>query len=273
MMERDGFHYIVLLPDDMREQLRRLPPNKKHWPREFHDRYRRLHAEFTSSKAAFVAWARKDRDRRMTRTAKILLSYLVDCLNFETSRCDPSQHTIADEIGVCSRTVERVIRQLVAAGWLEVYRRGKTATNFYRLRVTAEKLAAIAEDSGARREVRKAAARRRSGAESDPTSMSDHGEKDPTPMSDHDPTSMSVRDPTCMSDKPMNRTSEDEPLNEKNITVPLGGTYTREDIPTREDEFRGWIISNIPDKAQHREAYRLLRERKMTPELLRRMAA
>ncbi|WP_162911536.1 helix-turn-helix domain-containing protein [Shinella zoogloeoides] len=149
-MEKDGFHYIVLLPDDMREQLRRLPANKKQWPRDFHERYRRLHAEFTSSKAAFVAWARKDRDRRMTRTAKILLSYLVDCLNFETSRCDPSQQTIADEIGVCSRTVERVIRQIVAAGWLEVYRRGKTATNFYRLRVTAEKLAAISDAQAAR---------------------------------------------------------------------------------------------------------------------------
>jgi hypothetical protein len=273
MREKDGFFHIPLLPQNMREQMRRLPANKKQWPRDFLDKYRRAHADLTSSKAEFLTWARKDRDRRMTRTAKVLLSYLVDCVNFDSGRCDPSQQTIADEIGVCTRTVERVIKQLSAAGWLEVYRRGKTATNFYQLRVTAEKVAAIEEDSGARREVRKAASNRRVRPESDPTYVSDHSENDPTRMSAHDPTSMSVRDPTRMSDKPMNRTSEDEPLNENKINHAKEGTYTREDIPTQESDFNAWISRNIPDRAQHREAYRLLRERKMTPELWRRMAA
>lgn len=44
-------------------------------------------------------------------------------------------------------------------------------------------------------------------------------------------------------------------------------------IPTDEVMFNAWISRNIPDRTQHREAYRLLRERKMSPEVLRRMAA
>ncbi|HEY0124078.1 MAG TPA: helix-turn-helix domain-containing protein [Rhizobium sp.] len=50
-------------------------------------------------------------------------------------------------------------------------------------------------------------------------------------------------------------------------------TYTREHIPTEEIDFALWIKRNIPDPAHHREALRLLRERKMTPEILRRLAA
>lgn len=45
------------------------------------------------------------------------------------------------------------------------------------------------------------------------------------------------------------------------------------DVPNEESQFNSWITSNIPDRANHREAYRLLRERKMTPEVLRRLAA
>lgn len=44
-------------------------------------------------------------------------------------------------------------------------------------------------------------------------------------------------------------------------------------IPSEEGMFNAWISRNIPDRTNHREAYRLLRERKMTPEVLRRMAA
>ena len=51
------------------------------------------------------------------------------------------------------------------------------------------------------------------------------------------------------------------------------GTYTRESIPIEEVDFTIWIRRNIPDPTHHREALRLLRERKMTPEILRRMAA
>ena len=55
---------------------------------------------------------------------------------------------------------------------------------------------------------------------------------------------------------------------------PLKDTYTRETgIPLDEADFGPWIRRNIPDQTRHREALRLLRERKMTPEILRRMAA
>ncbi|MDJ1632508.1 helix-turn-helix domain-containing protein [Rhizobium rhizogenes] len=50
-------------------------------------------------------------------------------------------------------------------------------------------------------------------------------------------------------------------------------TYTREHIPIEEIDFTLWIRRNIPDPTHHREALRLLRERKMTPEILRSMAA
>lgn len=51
------------------------------------------------------------------------------------------------------------------------------------------------------------------------------------------------------------------------------GTYTRETIPTDERDFNSWISRNIPDRRRHREAYRLLCEQQMTPEILGRMAA
>jgi len=46
-----------------------------------------------------------------------------------------------------------------------------------------------------------------------------------------------------------------------------------DDLPIDESEFGRWIRANIPDPTFHREALRLLRERKMTPDDLRRMAA
>lgn len=50
-------------------------------------------------------------------------------------------------------------------------------------------------------------------------------------------------------------------------------TYPREEIPTDESKFNAWISQNIPDRSFHRKAYELLRDRKMTPEMLRRIAA
>lgn len=44
-------------------------------------------------------------------------------------------------------------------------------------------------------------------------------------------------------------------------------------IPTRERDFTSWVNNNIPDPSRHREAYRLLREGKMTLKTLEGMAA
>jgi hypothetical protein len=51
------------------------------------------------------------------------------------------------------------------------------------------------------------------------------------------------------------------------------GTYPRGGIPADEAQFGVWVRLNIPDPAKHREALRLLRERQMTPEILRSLAA
>ena len=269
MMLDGDFYWIPILPPEMRRKMNALPMDKRRWPKDFRDRYQALHREFTAAKGEFIRFARRDKDRKMSARAKNALAYLVDCLNFDTGRCDPSQQTIADEIGCHVSTVERVMRRLIDAGWLAASRRGATNTNFYQLRVTKTKIDAIAEDSEARRDLRRSSRRWKS----DPAKMTDHQQNHPAEMRDHEPAKMTDHDPAKMRDKPLNRTSEGEPLNENKNNHVQEGTYTREGIPSDDRLFSRWIEDNIPDRSHHREAYRLLREQKMTPELWRRMAA
>ncbi|MER8846794.1 helix-turn-helix domain-containing protein [Mesorhizobium australicum] len=216
MKTADGFYWIPLLPKELAQKTKGLP--RVEWPKEVEKDYRRLHAEFTASKAEFAAWVRKDRDGRMNGTAKVILGYLVDCLNFQTGRCDPSHQTIADEIEVSVRTVERIIPKIAAAGWVEITRRGKTTTNFYRIRVPVEKVAQLLNRVDDLRQQRADAREKHRRRESDPTNMADHSVSDPTFVRSHDPTKMAAHDPTKMADKPLKGTSEGEPLNEKNST-------------------------------------------------------
>ncbi len=81
-----------------------------------------MRRQFTKAKAEFMAWVRKDRDPLMNGTAKLITDYLVDCPNFEKGRCFPSHETIADEIGVSVRTVERTIPRIIEAGWISIRR-------------------------------------------------------------------------------------------------------------------------------------------------------
>lgn len=273
MRLHDGFHWIPLLPPDMREQLAGFPRDKKQWPKAFREAYARQHADFTAAKDQFVEWAARDRHRLMTKAAKAVLAYLVRRLNFNTGRCDPSQKTIADDLDMGLRSVERAIKSLSDAGWVEVSRRGKTVPNFYRLRISTARLDAIKQDFEDRRQLRNDARKARRFAESDPPTLADHSADDPSKMTGHEPPLLAGHEPPPVAGKPMKGTSEGEPLNENKITEAKEGTYTGEGIPSEESEFRSWISSNIPDRTQHREAYRLLRERKMTPELWRRMAA
>ena len=96
MIKADGFYRIPILPKELGEEIKDMP--RKEWPAETRKEYDRLHREFTASKAEFIEWMRKDRDSRMNKTAKLILSYLIDRLNFDTGRCDPSHQTIADEL-------------------------------------------------------------------------------------------------------------------------------------------------------------------------------
>jgi len=205
MRQVDGFYWIPILPKSIAEQISTLPDavrdNRKQWPADLREEYQRRHAEFTQSKAEFLVWLRKDRDSRMNKTAKEITRFLVESLNFDTGRCDPSEQTIADEVGVSLRTVERMVPRVVASGWMEVTRRGKTTTNFYRFRVATSKVNALLDFSEMLRERRQDEREERHRqfllSKSDPTRMADHLDGDPTRMADHDPTEMAARDPTC----------------------------------------------------------------------------
>ncbi|NEI66845.1 helix-turn-helix domain-containing protein [Rhizobium leguminosarum] len=272
MIESDGFYSIPLLPREIAARLK----DKADWPADLRNEYKRLHAEYTVSKAEFAMWIRRDRDSRMNRTAKAILLLVLDCLNFDTGRCDPGHQFIADELGVSVRTVERTIPRIAASGWLSITRRGKTTTNYYRLMVSREKIIALLNFTDGLREQRAEERERRRyfrPEDSDPTEMADHSDSDPTTVRGHDPTEMADHDPTEMAGKPMNRTFEDEPLNKGSCSDSSEVTYTRESIPVHEAHFGEWVRKNIPDQTRHREAFRLLRERKMTPEILRRLAA
>ncbi|WP_037446880.1 helix-turn-helix domain-containing protein [Sinorhizobium fredii] len=260
MIVEDGYYSIPILPREIASRLK----DKPEWPAELRNEYKRLHAEFTASKAEFSMWVRRDRDSRMNRTAKTILLLILDCLNFDTGRCDPGHQFIADELGVSVRTVERTIPRIAASGWLSITRRGKTTTNFYRPSVPTQKVAAILDYADGLREQRSEERERRRQL-GDPTKMADHSASDPTMVRIHDPTEL--------AGKPMNRTFEEEPLKESSCSEGREDTYPRESIPTDETQFGPWVKANIHDPTQRREALRLLRERKMTPEILRRMAA
>lgn len=272
MIERDGFYWIPTLPHELRDQIAAQPDDRQAWPKELRETYAQLRAEFTRSKAEFISWMRKDRDSRMNRTAKLILAYLVDCLNFETGRCDPGQQAIADELFIGLSTVERSTRRIAEAGWVQIQRRGKTTTNFYFFRVSVAKVNGLLDLSTDLRE-RRIEARKMRLQMSDPSKMRDHLQSDPSEMTVHDPSLVTAHDPSLMTGKHMNRTLEGEHLKDSALSDIQGGTYPREDIPSDTNLFSRWIEDHIPDRSQHREAYRLLRERKMTPEILRRMAA
>jgi hypothetical protein len=272
MIERGGFYWIPTLPGDMRERLENLKDNREVWPADFKTDYDRLRSDFTRSKAEFISWMRKDRDSRMNRTGKLVLAFVIDCLNFETGRCDPGQQFIGDELGIGLSTVERAIKRIADADWMEVTRRGKTTTNFYRFRVPVSKVNALLDLTTDLRE-RRIEARALRLQLSDPSKVRDHQTPDPARMTAHDPSEMTAHDPSEMTGKHMNRTPEGEHLNKISLSEVREDTYPRESIPTEECDFGLWIRLNIPDPTKHRDALRLLRERKMTPEALRRMAA
>src|SRR6218665_2904643 len=140
MIQRDGFYWLPILSSDLRKQVERLREDGKPWPAGFKKEYDQLRSGFTKSKAEYKSWVRKDRDSRMNKTAKLVLAFIIDCLNFESGRCDPGQQVIADELGIGLSTVERSIRRIADAQWMEVTRRGKTTTNFYRFRVPVSKV-------------------------------------------------------------------------------------------------------------------------------------
>jgi hypothetical protein len=363
VIEIDGSYLIPTLPAALSAKLRAMPEeirtDRERWPGDFREEYFRHSSAFTKAVNTYRRWVRKDRDSKMTSTVKEMIYFLLDSLNFETARCDPGHLAIADELGVSERTVERLSKAVEP--WVEIARRGKTKTNAYRFRVSVERVDAILQYSESLKDQREAERKRKSRYApwfSDPTSMTDHFEGDPTSVRGSDPTSMTDRDPTSMTGKLKKGTYEEEHTNlssgsgdgedtsrgdaqvadlsdgvelecSRPLPIPrdddeahrvvdaicegydvrfefqvimldllmrgllsphlashllanqkpssIGPSTSdfpaREAIPTDEGEFGPWVSANIPDQTRHRDALRLLRENKMTPEILEGMAA
>ena len=278
MIERDGFYFLPILPPAMREQLERLPSDKSTWPPEFRNEYKRLRSDFTAAKGEFIEWMRKDRDSRMNKTAKLIGSFIVDRLNFDTGRCDPSHQFIADELNIGLRTVERTIPKIGLSGWFEIKRRGRTTTNFYVLRVGKAKVNALLDATLMLRDRRIEARQYRLKSFTEPTKMAGHSASEPVAVAGHEPAEMAGHEPPLWGGKPLKGTSEGEHLNKISCSESREVTYvpateSESKIPVDEVAFGPWIRQNIPDPTKYREAYQLLRDRKMTPEILRGMAA
>lgn len=215
VVEHDGFLWIPILPKQFVGRLAALDLDIKRrddWPKEIRDEYDGLRGQFTKAKAEFSAWVRKDRDSRMNANAKLIVNFLIDSVNFDTGRLDPSHQTIADELEVSLRTVERLIPQIAAAGWIGITRRGKTITNLYRLRVPAEKVHRLLDRVDDLREKRKLAWEERQRQRSDPTELADHPHSDPPFARTHEPTKLAGHEPTKLAGKPLKRTPEGEHL-------------------------------------------------------------
>jgi hypothetical protein len=210
MRSAEGHYWIPVMSKDMAERIAGRP--RVDWPKDVEADYRRLHSEFTASKAEFASWVRKDRDGRMSATAKLILLYLVECLNFDTGRCDPSHQAIADELEIGLRTVQRIMPQILQAGWIGVVRRGKTTSNFYRLRVPTDKIHRLMDRVDELRERRAEVREERRRRHSEPPLLADHSESEPPFESSHEPPLLAAHEPPLLADKPLKGTSEGEPL-------------------------------------------------------------
>lgn len=250
----DGFYTIPILPKEMREQVKRLPSEKSAWPKAFLADYKKRHAEFSASKSKFMTLARKDRDIRMTGSEKTVLGHLVDCLNFDTGRCDPSLQTIADETGISLRTARRAVRNLRNAGWITVYRRGKTTTNFYQLAAASEKVNAILDDSDARRTVRRSAFEASILSKSERPSVREELGEDGPRVAGHEGPRKDARERPQKAHKPLKGTSEDEPLNESSSDHGREGTYKGEAYSSSDAEEKTSATIITPDFTRKRIA-------------------
>lgn len=209
MRQADGFYWIPIMPKALAEK---TSGPRAEWPKEVEADYRRLHSEFTASKAEFMAWVRKDRDSKMVANAKLILIFLIDSLNFETGRCDPAHQTIADELELGLRTVQRLMPMIAKSGWIEVIRRGKTTSNFYRLRVPCDKIHSILDRVDGLRERRKEEREERRRRMSEPPLVAHHPDSDPPLEGSHEPPLVAHHEPPLVADKPLKRTPEGEPL-------------------------------------------------------------
>ncbi|WAJ31169.1 helix-turn-helix domain-containing protein [Antarcticirhabdus aurantiaca] len=165
---------------------------------------------FTSAKLDAQDWIMCD--PVLPVNAKLVGIYLLSCVNSETGQCNPAIETIADDLSLSKRVVERAVADLKAAGWVEVRRYDRRKSNRYvfvdnRVRATAiDDRRAMLRD--ARRELRL-----------DPPPMAAREHFDPPPMA--------ALDPPPMAAKHLNGTPEEIYRSEK------GGTSNQYALASR----------------------------------------
>jgi len=141
---------IPILPRDFDERTKDLSDDERKVLRAEAQR------QFVKAKAEWTRFVRKDRTPGLTRTAKLIAIYLIDCLNFETGRCFPSHEAIADELGINEKTVSRSMKAIVAAGWVSLRRARRNLPTFYFFHAPEEKVKRILDMDDALRESREA---------------------------------------------------------------------------------------------------------------------
>ena len=260
MIEPDehGYLWIPVLPADFAAQTNGLSESKVEEARAI---YRR---EFNSAIAQFRRWIRRDRDKSLNKTAKEITYYLLDCLNFDTGRCDPSYQTIADEVDCSVRTVERLVPKIAKSGWFDVKRRGKTCTNYYVFRVASSKVSFIDEAADAKRDYRKEEWMKRKEfrrhAQSEPTEMAGHSDSEPTTERSHEPTEMAGHEPTPVTGKLNKGTYEGELAKFNNHRFDKEASNTAFEIPSSIETCQQIIddvAGHLPDQIQKFLIHRL----------------
>ena len=71
-------------------------------------------------------------DKAVSAPAKVLYLLLMRRL-FQKDFCFPGRDTLADELGLSPRQVDRYLQDLKAAKWISITRRGQGKTNVYHL--------------------------------------------------------------------------------------------------------------------------------------------
>ena len=131
---------------------------------------------FTTAKLELQRWITADPDPGINSDAKLVAIHILHCTNIERMQCNPSQQTIADELSLRLRTVERAIRNL-SGKWIEKRRPSRTTSNHYVFVVNADRVAAIEDRLEALAEQRRDERERR---KSEPTVQAGRRVSEPT---------------------------------------------------------------------------------------------
>ncbi|WP_037462030.1 hypothetical protein [Sinorhizobium fredii] len=192
-------------------------------------------------------------------------------INARSRDAHPSLERLAAQLGVHRDTVKRSLGRMCDPNggrhWLNRTRTNRTATYFYSF--VTDRLNSVFDGKLDREEKARESAQER---KRNKLEVARVHPRDVAPVHSHEVAAMHSHEvarvhPKHLPENYLNRTPSD--------SCSEGGedTYPRESIPTDETQFGPWVRAKIPDPTKRREALRLLRERKMTPEILRRMAA